>query len=223
MSGPGSHSRNPVRASARWLARRFAREQKASHSPDASRGYKLIVGLGNPGIEYARNRHNVGFLVLDRFAESHSITFSRRRFNARLAEGVIEGRRVLLAKPQTYMNLSGSAVGKLVSFHQIPIHDIIVVYDDLDLPLGRMRLRARGGAGGHHGMESIVAALGHADFARLRIGIGRPASREDVDHVLGNFNDEERSIVEETVTRAVEALDIWLTAGIEEAMNRFNA
>ncbi len=184
---------------------------------------KLIVGLGNPGVQYAQSRHNVGFLALDRFAESHHLTFSRRRFNALLAEGAIQDQRVLLAKPQTFMNLSGNAVGRLISFYRIPFRDIIVVYDDLDLPLGRMRLRERGSAGGHHGMESIIAAVGHGDFARLRIGIGRPPSREDVEHVLGTFTRAEESMVKEVLARAVEALDVWLIAGLENAMNRFNA
>jgi PTH1 family peptidyl-tRNA hydrolase len=211
--------RNPVRVSAKWLARRLGRMQNAE---DGSRA-KLIVGFGNPGVQYLQNRHNVGFLVLDRFAETHLLSFSRRRFNALLAEGLIRDQSVLLAKPQTYMNLSGSAVAKLVSFRRIPTRDIIIVYDDLDLPLGRMRLRARGSAGGHHGMESVIAALGHDDFARLRIGIGRPSSRQDIDHVLGNISMEERSVMDGAFGRAVEALDVWLEHGIEIAMNRFNA
>jgi PTH1 family peptidyl-tRNA hydrolase len=220
VCGGGSHIRNPVRATAKWLARRHARQQDAK---DESRVRKLIVGLGNPGVQYAQSRHNVGFLALDRFAEPHHLTFSRRRFNALLAEGAIQDQRVLLAKPQTFMNLSGNAVGRLISFYRIPFRDIIVVYDDLDLPLGRMRLRERGSAGGHHGMESIIAAVGHGDFARLRIGIGRPPSREDVEHVLGTFTRAEESIVKEVLARAVEALDVWLIAGLENAMNRFNA
>ncbi len=186
------------------------------------RPFRLIVGLGNPGIKYALNRHNIGFLLLDQFADKHQFSFARRRFNALLAEGSGDGSRLLLAKPQTYMNLSGDAVGKLVSFYRIPIHDIIVCYDDLDLPLGRLRLRARGSAGGHHGMESIIAALGSDDFARLRIGIGRPASREDISHVLGNLTPEEERTLDETLGRAVEALDLWLSEGIEKAMNQYN-
>jgi PTH1 family peptidyl-tRNA hydrolase len=206
--------------SAKWLARHLARKPSAA---DESRPFKLIVGLGNPGIQYRLNRHNVGFLVLDRFAETHHFSFSRRRFNALLADGMIHDQRVLLAKPQTYMNLSGTAVSKLVSFHRIPSRDIIIVYDDLDLPLGKMRLRERGSAGGHHGMESIIAALGHSDFPRLRLGVGRPSSREDVDHVLGNLSATERRVMEETFTSAVEALKVWLEEGIVIAMNRFNA
>ncbi len=200
------------------MARHWGRQPDSNAAPP----FKLIVGLGNPGIRYALNRHNVGFILLDRFAEKHQCSFARRRFNALLAEGTVEGQRLLLAKPQTYMNLSGNAVGKLVSFYRIPILDIIICYDDLDLPLGRLRLRARGSAGGHHGMESIIAALGSSDFARLRIGIGRPDSREDISHVLGNFSDEEQRIMDETFTRAGDALELWLREGIEKAMNQYN-
>lgn len=184
---------------------------------------KLIVGLGNPGERYARNRHNVGFLLLDHLAEKHQLSFARRRFNALLAEGDIDAQRVILAKPQTFMNLSGQTVSKLSSFYRIPTNDIIIVYDDLDLPLGRIRLRAHGSAGGHHGIESIIAALGRNDFARVRIGIGRPESRDDVNHVLGNFSDEEQHVLNETFERALGALELWLRAGIEQAMNQFNA
>ncbi len=188
-----------------------------------SRALRLIVGLGNPGVHYALNRHNAGFLLLHRFASTHQLSFARRRFNAELAEGTVAGERVLLAKPQTFMNLSGNAVGKLVSFYRIPTRDIIVCYDDLDLPFGRIRLRARGSAGGHHGMESIIAALGHNDFARLRLGIGRPDSREDVNHVLGNFSTDEERALDETLDRARAALEAWLREGIEKAMNQFNS
>lgn len=206
--------------SAKWLARRLASQKKAGQD---SRPYKLIVGLGNPGVQYRLNRHNVGFLVLERFASSHFLTFSRRRFNALIASGQIDHQAILLAKPQTYMNESGAPVAKLVSFHRIAYHDIIIVYDDLDLPLGKLRLKASGSAGGHHGMESIIAALGHDDFPRLRIGIGRPQSREDIGHVLGNFAADEQPEVDKAMARAVGALDVWISQGIQEAMNEFNA
>jgi PTH1 family peptidyl-tRNA hydrolase len=182
----------------------------------------MIVGLGNPGVQYASSRHNVGFMVADRFADAHHLTFARRRFNALLAEGTAEDRRVLVAKPLTFMNLSGRAVAKLHSFFRISLHDIIVVYDDLDLPFGRLRLRPGGSAGGHHGMESILSALGDEHFARLRFGIGRSANREDVGHVLGNFSDEEQRELQRILARAVAALDIWLREGIVKAMNEFN-
>ncbi|MGB8646876.1 MAG: aminoacyl-tRNA hydrolase [Anaerolineae bacterium] len=183
----------------------------------------MIVGLGNPGIRYALNRHNVGFILLDHYAERHHLGFSRRRFDALIAEGDVQGQqRVLLCKPQSYMNESGIPVGKLASFYRVPSHDIIIVYDDLDLPLGRLRLRPQGSAGGHHGMESIIGALGHSNFARLRIGIGRPSTREDIGHVLGNFSDQEQTELDPVWTRAMDALDVWLTEGIERAMNLYN-
>jgi PTH1 family peptidyl-tRNA hydrolase len=191
-------------------------------TPEASRPEKIIVGLGNPGPRYAASRHNVGFHVLDRLAQKHRLEFKRKRFNAHLAEGEIDARGVLLVKPQTFMNLSGEAVGKVLNANRVPFSDIIVVYDDLDLPLGKLRLRARGSAGGHHGMESIIAHIHSSEFARLRVGIGRPASREDVNHVLGRFNDDETETIEATYERAVEALEIWLDQGIEKAMNLFN-
>jgi len=200
--------------SLRWL--------KRHNAPETPQQIKLIVGLGNPGTRYAHSRHNVGFMVADRFTRAHALAFARKRFSARLAEGNIGGARVAIAKPQTYMNLSGEAVGKLVAFYKIAPHDLFVVYDDLDLPLGKMRLRSKGSAGGHHGMESIIARIGTSDFPRLRVGIGRPNPDADMDHVLGNFEDDERAVMDETFARAVEAIDVWLSQGITIAMNKYN-
>lgn len=200
--------------SLRWLKRHGAPEEAAD--------IVLIAGLGNPGARYARSRHNVGFIIVDRLARSHDLQFSRKRFNAEIAEGQVGGRRVILAKPQTFMNASGDAVGKLYAFYKIAPSDLLVVYDDLDLPLGKLRLRADGSSGGHHGMESIIARIGTSDFPRLRVGIGRPNPDADIDHVLGSFEPEERAVMEETWTRAVDAIDVWLTAGIARAMNEFN-
>jgi PTH1 family peptidyl-tRNA hydrolase len=198
----------------RWLKRHGA--------PDAPTQIKLIVGLGNPGARYARNRHNVGFMIVEQFADAHHWRFARKRFNAEIAEGNLDGVRVMLAKPQTFMNLSGEAVSKLVAFYKIAPHDLLVVYDDLDLPLGKLRLRPKGSAGGHHGMESIIARLSTTDFPRLRVGIGRPTPADDIDHVLGNFEEDERAVMEETFARAVQAIAVWVTDGIEKAMNKFN-
>jgi PTH1 family peptidyl-tRNA hydrolase len=200
--------------SLRWLKRHGAAETPLP--------IKLIVGLGNPGTRYAASRHNVGFMIADRFARTHEFDFARRRFNALIAEGNVGGQRILLAKPQTYMNLSGDAVGKLFAFYKIAPHDLLVVYDDLDLPLGKLRLRSRGSAGGHHGMESIIARVGTSDFPRLRVGIGRPNPDADVDHVLGSFDADERAVMDATFARAVEAIDVWLADGIAAAMNKFN-
>lgn len=183
---------------------------------------KLIVGLGNPGARYARSRHNVGFMIAEQWARAHDWEFARQRFNAQLAEGNIGETRVMIAKPQTFMNLSGNAVSKLVRFYKIALSDLLVVYDDLDLPLGKLRLRPKGNAGGHHGMESIIAQLGTSDFPRLRVGIGRPQPDADIDHVLGAFSDAELAVMEETFRRAVQAIETWLREGIDAAMRRFN-
>lgn len=200
----------------KWLARRLGRRDPVleSFAP-----MKMIVGLGNPGAKYVRNRHNVGFMLVDRLAGAD---LTRQRFNARLYELNLDGTRVLLVKPQTYMNLSGNAVGKLAAFYRLPRPDILVIYDDLDLPLGKIRLRANGSSGGHHGMESIIQALGGTDIPRLRIGIGRPDPEHDVGHVLGSFEPEEMPVLEEALERGARAVRIWVRDGIARAMNEFN-
>ncbi len=201
--------------SLRWLRRHGALEH--------AQQIRLVVGLGNPGVRYARSRHNVGFMVADRFAHAHRLAYARRRFEAQLAEGQVAGHRVIVAKPQTFMNLSGAAVGKLYAFYKVAPQDLLVVYDDLDLPLGKLRLRPRGSAGGHHGMESIIAHIGTSDFPRLRIGIGRPNPDADVDHVLGHFAHDELPVMQDMIARATEAVQVWMADGISAAMNRFNA
>mgnify|MGYP005861711021 CR=1 FL=1 len=187
------------------------------------RSVKLVVGLGNPGARYANTRHNVGFMVVDRLARRCSAAVTKRQCSALVGLGNLGGTRVCLAKPQTYMNLSGDAVACLLRFYKIPTADLLVVYDDRDLPVGRIRLRERGSAGGHRGMESIIGRLGTSDFPRLRIGIGRPAETEAVDHVLGSFTPEERPLMEEALDRAAEAVECVLKEGTVVAMNRFNA
>lgn len=205
--------------SSKWLARVVGRGDGVL---DSYKPMKLIVGLGNPGMKYARNRHNVGFMALAHLARSEKTDFQRQRFNAQLAEVTLGGERVLLVRPQTYMNLSGSAVGKLAAFYRIGRRDVMVVYDDLDLPFGKIRLRAEGSPGGHHGMESISNVLGGSDIPRLRIGIGRPDPKQDVGHVLGNFSEEENSILDEVLLRAEQALRVWVSDGIVKAMNLYN-
>lgn len=183
----------------------------------------LIVGLGNPGRRYAGNRHNVGFQVLDQLATAHGLAFTRSQGQALIATGQIADRPVILAKPQTYMNESGRAVAALVRFYQIDMPNLLVVYDDLDLPFGTLRLRPEGGAGGHHGMESIIAALGRQDFPRLRIGIGRPPGRMDpVDYVLQDFDREQQEFLPELYDRAVKAIVSFLSEGIVLTMSRHN-
>jgi PTH1 family peptidyl-tRNA hydrolase len=186
-------------------------------------GNKLIVGLGNPGPEYVGHRHNVGFQCLDRLAEIHVLGFMRLESRARLAQGVIQGVGVLLVRPLTYMNLSGQAVGSLVRRYGIPLSALLVIYDDMDLPLGTIRLRPGGGAGGHKGMRSIINALGSQEFPRLRVGIGRPLGGEDaVDYVLSDFTLEERVVIEGVYERVLGAVECWLREGIVEAMGRYN-
>lgn len=183
---------------------------------------RLVVGLGNPGRRYASHRHNVGFQCLDRLAQAWGLSFNRRKHKALLAEGEIAGLKVILAKPQTFMNLSGEAVGQLARFYKVHPENILVIYDDLDLPAGKIRLRPEGGSGGHKGMKSIIEHLGTDAFPRLRVGIGRPTYGDPVDYVLSDFAPDERMAREGACERAVSAVEFWLTEGMEAAMNRYN-
>jgi peptidyl-tRNA hydrolase, PTH1 family len=184
----------------------------------------LIVGLGNPGAEYEKTRHNAGFALVERLAERWRADWANeRRFNARLARAGRAGVRVLLCQPQTFMNLSGEAVGAVMKFYQLPLAGLLVVVDDADLPLGEIRLRAGGGSGGHHGLESVEQHLGTDEFARLRLGIGRAdGAREITDHVLGRFDAAEAALMKKVLDRAAGQVECWLADGIEKAMNQFN-
>lgn len=185
---------------------------------------KMIAGLGNPGPRYARNRHNIGFQIADRFAAAHSLDFDKLQFKARVAVGAVGEQRVLLVKPQGYMNLSGPPVQSLASYYKIALADILVIFDDLDLPTGKLRLRPFGGAGGHNGMRSLIQRLASDQFARLRVGIGRPPDQMDpADYVLENFSTAEEEIMVPTREHAVRALEIWLSDGLAAAMNQFNS
>lgn len=184
---------------------------------------KLIVGLGNPGRAYRQTRHNVGFEVADELARRMGVKFRRSwRFPAEMAEGTLEGEEVVLVKPRTFMNLSGEAVGPLARKKGIPAGDVIAIVDDLDLPLGRLRIRKSGGAGGHNGLKSLIAHLGTEEFPRVRIGIGRDAEGDAVSHVLGRFRPEEEPVVREAVSRAADAVATALREGWDRAMNDFN-
>lgn len=187
-------------------------------------GVALIVGLGNPGREYANTRHNIGFRCVDALANRHNLIFDdKKRAKAKVASGQIGTQRVVLAKPQTYMNLSGSAVQSLLSFYRIPPARLIVIYDDLDLPVGTLRIRPKGGSGGHRGMADIIQRLGTQDFPRIRVGIGRPDPHIDpAAYVLRPFRDEEEPLIQEAVARVISAVETWLTDGIDRAMNRYN-
>ena len=184
----------------------------------------LIVGLGNPGEQYAKNRHNVGFQCLKYLADRYRLVFSEKQSKARLAGGMIAGQRVVLAKPFTFMNASGQAVAPLVRWHKLdPKRELLVVYDDLDLPFGTLRLRASGSAGGQNGMKSIIEQLGTQEFARLRVGIGRPpAGWDSRDHVLGNWSRAEAQVLPELYARVADAIEVFVAEGIIAAMNRFN-
>jgi PTH1 family peptidyl-tRNA hydrolase len=192
---------------------------------------RLIVGLGNPGRVYAGNRHNIGFYCLNDFARRHEIRLDRKQSKARTGSGEVEGISVVLAKPQTFMNLSGQAVGLLVKKFSVSHDDLIVVHDDLDLMPGRVRIRRGGGSGGHKGVASIIDELGSQDFIRLRVGIGRPLcadgtgvfkEEEIVDFVLSDFAPDEKEIIDQAVVEASEALRCLLIEGLEAAMNRYN-
>ncbi|MBC7226442.1 MAG: aminoacyl-tRNA hydrolase [Thermoflexales bacterium] len=183
----------------------------------------LIVGLGNPGVRYARNRHNVGARCVSRLAATHGLEFSRRQKNARVARGTIGGEDVVLAIPQTFMNESGRAVAPLARFYQVPPERLLVIYDDLDLPPGSLRIRPEGGSGGHRGMRSVIEHLGTQAFPRLRIGIGRPPGQMDpADYVLQDFTPDEEGVIAETIERAIAAIQTWLTEGLEKAMSLYN-
>ncbi len=197
----------------------------------------MVVGLGNPGPQYARNRHNIGFQCVDLFAQRHGIPFSRMQFKARIGDGWVtrpgtdpldlwtppERAKVLLVKPMTFMNLSGQAVAPLARYYQVEPQDILVIYDDLDLEPGQLRLRPKGGAGGHRGVKSIIQHLGTQEFPRIRVGIGRPPGRMDpADYVLQDFSPEEEAIFGPVRERVCDAIECWLFEGIEKAMNEFN-
>lgn len=183
---------------------------------------KLIVGLGNPGAEYERTRHNVGWQVVDAFARKFRIDVSRHEKNALTGTGRVAGGGVLVAKPLTYMNLSGDAVRLLVNAYGEANDDLVVVYDDIDLPLGKLRIRPNGSAGTHNGMRSIIESLGHENFPRLRIGIGAQEQGPLRDYVLDEFTAEEQPIVEKAITRSVDALVLIVRGDLKRAMNEFN-
>ncbi len=186
---------------------------------------KLIVGLGNPGKQYAGTRHNIGFLVIDYLAEKTGIKVDKIKFKSVIGEGFIGTEKVVLAKPQTYMNLSGEAVLDMVQWYKLAPEDMLVIYDDMDLPLGRLRLRMKGSAGGHNGMKSIIYLVESDEFPRLRIGIGRPENdtMESVDFVLGKFSGDEAKIMADAVKNAGDAVLAILEKGVEAVMNEVNA
>ena len=192
---------------------------------------KLIVGLGNPGTAYTHNRHNIGFMCLNRFARKHGIRFARKQAQARVGKGEVAGTRLVLARPQTMMNLSGRSVSLLAKRHEISTEDVIIIHDDLDLPTGKIRIRQGGRSAGHKGIESIIACLGDASFIRIRVGIGRPdltgsaaAGRDAgvINHVLGDFDASENKIIAEVTSKVGEAILCLISEGLTTAMHRYN-
>lgn len=183
------------------------------------------MGLGNPGVEYAGTRHNAGFLLAERLAERWRCDWlMERKFVARLARSERNGKKVILCQPQTFMNASGEAVGAVSRFYRLTADRVLIMVDDADLPLGQIRMRPEGSAGGHHGLESVEQQMGSRNYARLRAGIGRRAGdgRQITNFVLGRFEPDERELLDKVLDRATEQVECWLSAGIAEAMNRFN-
>lgn len=186
---------------------------------------RLIVGLGNPGRKYARTRHNAGFMVADELAGRWKAEWAlEKKFDAAVAKVDRDGLRLVLCKPQTFMNASGEAVGAVAGFYKVPLSCLVVVVDDADLPLGEVRMRARGSSAGHHGLESIERHLGSREFARLRIGIGRgqTTERQITGHVLAEFTRQEGPLMDKVLERARDQVECWTREGILQAMNRFN-
>lgn len=182
---------------------------------------KIIVGLGNPGREYERTRHNIGFEITNELVHRLQGISQRSRFRANVREGVLGSTKFIVAQPQMYMNLSGVPVREIVNWYKVELEDLLIVYDDMDLPLGQLRLRANGSAGGHNGMKSIIQELGSNQFARLRVGIGRGGGSSTA-HVLSRFRPEEAGDMTQTVADAVDAIMLWSERGVIDAMNIVN-
>jgi peptidyl-tRNA hydrolase, PTH1 family len=184
---------------------------------------KLVIGLGNPGKEYDRTRHNAGFMVVERLADAFRISMDKNKFDTIYGKGKIQAKDVMLAKPQAFMNRSGPPVQKLAGFYRISCEDMLIIHDDIDLAFGRIKIKEKGGDGGHKGIRSIKDALGGGNFTRLRIGIGRSEAGADVvDHVLGRFDPEEKALLDKIIATAMDAVLTILCEGAKEGMNRFN-
>ena len=183
----------------------------------------IIVGLGNPEPEYSNTRHNMGFDVINKIAQDNDISLNKTKFNAIYGTGIIQSEKVILIKPQTYMNNSGEAVKKFVEFYKEPLENLIVIYDDMDTEIGTIRVRAKGGPGSHNGMKSMVHELGSEDFPRIRVGIGKPINEFNrIDYVIGRIDAEDYLKLQEGQNLAVKAVSCWIREGIENTMNKFN-
>lgn len=184
---------------------------------------KLFVGLGNPGKKYEKTKHNIGFMVIDSLSKRLNIPLNESKFNGQFGSGLVDGEKVFLLKPLTYMNLSGECVRPFMDYFKISPEDLIVIYDDLDLPVGKIRLRQKGSAGGHNGMKSVISAIGTENFHRLRVGIGRPENRQPVvDYVLSAFAEEDQEVIEDVVEKCSEACEKAIHSPFIEVMNKYN-
>ncbi len=184
---------------------------------------RLIVGLGNPGSEYAKTRHNAGFMAVERLAQRHAITGVKTKFHAGVLEGVIAGEKVVLMQPATYVNRSGLAVGEAVNFYKLDLADLMIIVDEVALPVGRIRLRPEGSAGGHNGLKDIQQKLGGPAYPRLRIGIDPPGRVPQADYVLSRFSTEQSIKLDAVLDRACDAIECWITHGIDQAMTGYNS
>lgn len=182
----------------------------------------VIVGLGNPGRKYENTKHNMGFLTIDAFAEKHGIKVNRIKHKALVGEGFAAGKKIMLVKPQTYMNLSGQSVREIVNYYGVEPEELMVIYDDVDIPMGSIRIRKKGSAGTHNGMKSIIYDLQFDDFPRLRIGIGKEHREDMVDFVMSGFAADEKKKIQEAIDNSVSALGAWLEKGIDIAMGEYN-
>ncbi|MEA3408207.1 MAG: aminoacyl-tRNA hydrolase [Chloroflexota bacterium] len=198
-------------------------QRELGNTPPTAESPLLIVGLGNPGTKYAKNRHNIGFQCIDRLARAYNVGLvEKKKHKALLGKGETGGRTLILAKPLTFMNESGQAVQDISHWYRIPPGSILVIHDDLDLPVGKVRLRPGGSSGGHRGVRSIIAALGTEAFLRLRIGIGRPEWGDPTDYVLNDFDSQQEKIMDTVRDWVVDLVPLLLEKGMEEAMNAFN-
>ena len=183
----------------------------------------IIAGLGNPTKEYEGTRHNVGFDVIDRLSERYNIDVTMEKHRALIGKGMIAGQKVILVKPQTYMNLSGESIRSVIDYYKVdPEKELIVIYDDISLGVGQLRIRAKGSAGGHNGIKSIISSVGTSNFMRIKVGVGeKPQGWDLADHVLGRFSTEDRKLVDEAIGRAAKAVDIMISQGADAAMNEY--
>ena len=183
----------------------------------------IIAGLGNPGKEYERTRHNTGFIAIDKLAKKHGIIMNQEKHKAVIGKGLINGEKVILIKPQTFMNLSGESIFEVMNFYKESLENFIVIFDDIDLPLGTIRIKDKGSAGTHNGVKSLVKELGSEHFKRIKVGVGKPERKEDlVNYVLGRFSDIEFKEIESSTDNAVNAVEIIIKENVFKAMNEFN-